>query len=156
MDSGIADAGRLGLRGPAQPREGGTASSRDSRSERDGAPVRMPWQRNSLSARSALGSTIGEQIFQVPGDDPPDPDWSRPRHGSGTFVPWIPRYERSPDRLWAVLEWRAHAIPVADVAALVDVPEAKVWSWLRGLARATRNERIRLAVRPRAEGGETV
>ncbi len=119
-------------------------------------PVRMPWQRSSLSARSALWLTIGEQCMQSHGDDPPDADWSGPGEDSGAFVRWIPRFERSPDRLWAVLEWRAHGIPVADIAALIDVPEAKVWSWLRRITCEAKKERVRVAATPRPAGGEDV
>ncbi|MEU3628735.1 hypothetical protein BS329_15900 [Amycolatopsis coloradensis] len=98
--------------------------------------------------------TIGEQVIQAHGDDPPDPDWSGSGEGSGVFVRWIPRFERSPDRLWAVLEWRAHAIPVADIAALLGVPEARVWSWLRRNTVEARKEREAVAVRRQVSGGE--
>ncbi len=117
-------------------------------------PVRMPWQRGSLSVRSVLWPTIGEQILQAHGGGPPDPDWSGPWEHSGAFVRWIPRFERSPNRLWAVLEWRAHGIPVADVAALLGVSEAKVWSWLRRNTVEAGKEREAVAVRRPASRGE--
>lgn len=115
----------------------------------------MPWLRSNLSGGSALWLTVGEQVLQAHGDDSPDPDWSGPGEGSGAFVRWIPRFERSPDRLWAVLEWRAHWIPVADIAVLLDVPEARLWSWLRRNTVEARKERESVAVLRPASGERT-
>ncbi|WP_410646373.1 hypothetical protein [Amycolatopsis sp. cmx-4-54] len=116
--------------------------------------TRMPWQRSSLSGRSAWWPTIGEFVIEAHGDDVPDADWSGPGEGSGAFVRWIPRYERSPDRLWAVLEWRAHGMPVIDIAVLIGVPEARVRSWLTRNAREARKERLAAALRPRSTRGD--
>ncbi|OXM50309.1 hypothetical protein CFP71_28165 [Amycolatopsis thailandensis] len=114
----------------------------------------MPWRRSSLSARSALWLTVGEQVLLAAGDGPADPDWSGPGEGSGVFVRWVPRFERSPDRLWTVLEWRAHGIPVGDAAVLVGVPEARVWSWLRRNTVEARKEQETAAMRRPADRGE--
>ncbi|RSN60608.1 hypothetical protein DMH01_15015 [Amycolatopsis sp. WAC 04182] len=117
--------------------------------------TRMPGQRSSLSARSVWWPTIGECVIEAHGDDVPDADWSGPGESGGAFVRWIPRCERSPDRLWTVLEWRAHGMPVVDIAVLIGVPEARVRSWLTRNAREARKERLTAALMPRSMRGET-
>ncbi|MFD6068628.1 MULTISPECIES: hypothetical protein [Amycolatopsis] len=96
----------------------------------DVVAARMPWRRSSVSARSAWWPTIGDVVIEAHGDDVPDADWFGPGEAGREFVRWIPRYERSPYRLWTVLEWQAHGLPVVDIAVLVGVPEARVRSWL--------------------------
>ncbi|RSM80516.1 hypothetical protein DL991_10375 [Amycolatopsis sp. WAC 01375] len=122
---------------------------------RDGVMARMPWQRSSVNPRAAQWSTIGEAVIESAGDDAVDADWSGPGENRAVFVRWMPRYERSPDRMWAVLEWRAHKVLVVDIAVLVGVPEAKVWSWLRRHAREARKEREAAALTRRPMSGET-
>ncbi|MFI7121930.1 hypothetical protein [Amycolatopsis sp. NPDC049868] len=121
----------------------------------DAIAARMPWRRSSVSRRSAWWPTIGELVIEADGDGIPDADWFGPGEGSRAFVRWIPRYERSPYRLWTVLEWRAHGVPVVDIAVLVGVPEARVRSWLARNAREARKERLTAALRTRSTRGET-
>ncbi|MGY6658665.1 hypothetical protein ACXIZN_41555 [Amycolatopsis sp. TRM77291] len=105
--------------------------------------------------RQGRAETIGDLVIESHGNGAPDADWFGPGEGSAAFVRWIPRYERSPDRMWAVLEWRAHRIPVVDIAVLVGVPEARVRSWLRRNVREARKERETAALMPRSTRGET-
>ncbi len=81
-----------------------------------------------------IGEYVTAQHTRSANSDAPDPDW-RPRFLTAREVGLpLPRYERTPYRVWEAIELRARSVPWFRIAERTGLPEQTVRSWIRRFA----------------------
>ena len=82
--------------------------------------------------------TIGEHItaehIRSMADGVPDPDWLPWPPTARDFALPLPRHERTPYRVWEVMELRARGVRWSRIAMHLRLPEHALRSWIHRLA----------------------
>ncbi|WP_410597211.1 endonuclease/exonuclease/phosphatase family protein [Amycolatopsis sp. lyj-23] len=77
-----------------------------------------------------VGQYIAAEHTRLTTEDP-DADWLPRALEPKDFQLALPRYERTPYRVWSAIEQRARAVPWSRIAATLGVPEPTLRSWIR-------------------------
>lgn len=95
-------------------------------------------QSKSTTVAGGTWPTVGEHVTAAhrrsASNEVPDPDWLPwPPTAQTTGLP-LPRNERTPYRVWEVLELRARCVRWSRIAARLDLPESVLRGWIHRLA----------------------
>lgn len=105
-----------------------TSQGRDSAasSQSGRASARLPGR----DRWPTVGQCVAAEHSRVTSAEP-DADWLPRTPAPKDFGLALPRYERTPYRVWSTIEQRAHAVPWSRIAATLGVAEPTLRSWIR-------------------------